>query len=683
MGIELARAYVAIRGDSTGLSSDLQNTQSQVNSSMMSIAAGASSIMLSFAAFGKNIINQGIASASQFEKTTIEMETLIGNAKETKTLMSDLTEFAVKTPFEMPGILQVTTGLLQFGERGKELMGTLQMLGDASSGDAMKFQMLGLVFNQIRGVGKLLTQDFRQLSTRGIISLQDIAKHYGKTTTEAEKMLSSGKISFADFRKILGGLTSEGGRFYNMMVKQSQSVSGLVSTLNDAWNIAVRTIAVPMIPYYKGILNVLIASANALESFVRNGGESVSMALAGATAFAIFGGTISSAAFAMKLFGITTRGALIGSGIGIFVIALGAGIGMLTGYLMKSAYAQEIFAAGWKRIQDWATTAYEAVSGFIRKWEDEFRYIGELVTEIFNNLMDVVTVFSEIAMGYISWFTSGAITSFVEFLEWGITSLWQLLENVAIFTNNWALSWAWLNAKAAIAFYTIADTAMWLFNSMIGMAVGAGMAMWSAMKDTAYNIGITFQAVVTTIAGLFKGLWAGIKSKFSGGDFVGAFATEFAKEMAKIDGTMKPVGENAAAAFSKGMADNMGPDSPFKAQLESMKGVADGLWNQMVDDRQMNLDIDRAFDEANKKRPVKEPPTPLQKAAAQAALVPDLKEGRYGFAAFGSKLQESMFGKGKDQIAQKQLAVSEASKKTQDEILTATQNLAGIGGLGP
>lgn len=680
MGIELARAFVSIRGDSTGLAQDLSNTESTVNTSMLSIAAGASSIMMSFAAFGKNIIRQGIGAASQFEKTTIEMETLIGNAKETKTLMADLTEFAVKTPFEMPGILQVTTGLLQFGERGKELMGTLQMLGDASSGDAQKFQLLGLVFNQIRGVGKLLTQDFRQLSTRGIISLQDIAKYYKKTTNEAQNMLSSGKITFADFKKILGGLTSEGGRFYNMMVRQSQSVMGLTSTLSDAWNIAVRTIAVPMIPYYKGLLNVMIECTNWIESFVRNGGEAVSMALAGATAFAIFGGTIFSASFAMKLFGMTTKGVLIGSGIGIAIIALGAGIGILTGFLMRSVTVQEAFAQGWEKIRSWAASTYEEITRFMKRNEAEFEYIQALITEIFANLTNVVIDFSEWASEYISWFSDGAIGNFTEFAQWAITSLWKILEYVAIFTNNWSLSWSWLQVQATIALFMIADQATVVFNTLLALAIGAGAGIWSAMKDTAYNIGTVFQTVISTIASLFKGLWAGIKSKFEGGDFLKSFEEEFTNQLAKIDGQLRPVGENAAKAFTKGMSDNLGDDSPFKTQIDTLKTVAGGLWDAMVKDREMNLEIDENL--KDRRKPAPDLPTRPEKAGSNLPQI-DLKEGRYGFAAFGNKLQDSFFGKGKDQIAQKQLSVAEMGLKKQDEILKATQGIGNVGGLGP
>src|SRR5690606_7985989 len=135
----------------------------------------AAAVLGIFAGFGNSILRQGLAAAGSFEQTTIEMETMLGSAEDAAKMMKDLSDFAVKTPFEMPGILAVATGLIQFGERGDEVIETLNVLADASGGTAAKFQILGLVLNQIRGVGKLLTQDFRQLSTRGIISLQDLA----------------------------------------------------------------------------------------------------------------------------------------------------------------------------------------------------------------------------------------------------------------------------------------------------------------------------------------------------------------------------------------------------------------------------------------------------------------------------------------------------------------------------
>jgi len=141
-------------------------------------------------------------------------------------------------------------------------METLKILGDAAAGASTDFSYLGVIFNQIRGVGKLLTQDFRQLSSRGVLSLQDIAKYYSKIqgrevgTDEAQQMISKGKVSFEDVRNILRDLTSEGGRFNNMMERQSQSLLGLLSTLRDGWNSVLRAIGEALMPIAKPLVRL-------------------------------------------------------------------------------------------------------------------------------------------------------------------------------------------------------------------------------------------------------------------------------------------------------------------------------------------------------------------------------------------------------------------------------------------
>ena len=185
---------------------------------------------------------QAIMSAGKFEQTTIAFSTMLGSEKEAQKLLFDLTKFAAETPFEMPEIEQAARGLVQFGERGDELMDTLKLLGNAAAATSTDFGMVALIFNQVRGVGHLLTQDFRQLSTRGILSLQDIAKHYKITTEAAQHMLSEGRISFDDLKDIFRNLSGEGGRFANLMEKQSQSILGKWSTLKDNFNIFLRNI---------------------------------------------------------------------------------------------------------------------------------------------------------------------------------------------------------------------------------------------------------------------------------------------------------------------------------------------------------------------------------------------------------------------------------------------------------
>lgn len=243
---------------------------------------------------------KGMFSAGQFEQTNIAFETMIGSVEETQNTLADLTEFAALTPFEMPEIEQAARGLIQFGERGDELMETLNLLGNAAAGTSTDFGMISLIFNQIRGVGKLLTQDFRQLSTRGVLSLQDIADHFKVTTNAAQEMLSKGEISFDDVKDIFRNLSAEGGRFANLMERQSTSFLGLKSTLSDAINIMVRGIGQEMLPIAKAWTSGLIEIVNWISKM--SGGTK--------TAIAVVLGLGS--AFGVTITAIGTTGIVIG-----------------------------------------------------------------------------------------------------------------------------------------------------------------------------------------------------------------------------------------------------------------------------------------------------------------------------------------------------------------------------------
>ncbi len=158
---------------------------------------------------------------------------MLGSAIDAKQTIAGLVDFAARTPFELPGIIDAARGLILFGERGDEMMRTLRMLGNASAATGADFAELALIYNQIRGAGKLLQQDFRQLAIRGVLSQQDLADHFKVSIAEIEEMRRAGKISFADIRDIMFKLSEDGGRFGRMMEQQAQTLSGVWSTMRD------------------------------------------------------------------------------------------------------------------------------------------------------------------------------------------------------------------------------------------------------------------------------------------------------------------------------------------------------------------------------------------------------------------------------------------------------------------
>jgi len=656
--------------------------------------SGSLTAILGLAAAGPfRMLQGGLMSAGTVEQQTILLETQIGTLEETQKLLADLTTFAAKTPFEMPGIMEVTTGLVQFGERGEELMETLRILGDASGGTEEKFRLLGLVFNQVRGVGKLLTDNFRQLSTRGLISLQDIASFYGVATSEAQEMMTAGRVSFEDFRKILKGLTEEGGRFANMSEKQSRSLLGLISTFNDAKSIMIRLIATPLVPFFKGVLTTAISLTEKVQGVVDAMGPMASYALAGATAFATLGTAIAGATFAARFFGLTARAALIGSGIGILIVAAGAAFGYLVGKLMESESAMA-------SIKGWFTGMAETITGYLLPaWEAiskvasmVWNFVVGVTTSAWNTIVEIFNAHS----GTINeiWFLIKEIASnvldgiielwhvFVETLEGGLLLAAQLfnwafgvfgvsigeafgtgldwiksfLDMVSLLTTNWALTWEMMKTLAQMVLLQIADKAIWLGNTITAAFMAAVSTAGGLFGDLVTGIVTLFDTAVVTIKGLFKGLWEAIKAGFSGEDMMGAFKDKFVEEFAKLEGEFPDIFGNATNTFSDKMADLMGPDSPLGEDIESLQQEANRLMEEMYRQREKER-AERAGAKpgSGKRDPgvpdFTEKPEPKEEQAKELAKFA-MESGRYGVADWGVKIQDMLLKSEKGELDQ-------------------------------
>ncbi len=229
MATAIGDLVVKIRADSRNLSSGLRTAEMRIHRAAtfivgaVSAISGATSVIAAF----------GVRTAASLEQAQISFKTMLGSAIDAKQTIAGLVDFAARTPFELPGIIDAARGLILFGERGDEMMRTLTMLGNASAATGADFAELALIYNQIRGAGKLLQQDFLQLAIRGVLTQQDLADHFKVSTAEIEEMRRAGKISFADIRDIMFKLSEDGGRFGRMMEQQAQTLSGVWSTMRD------------------------------------------------------------------------------------------------------------------------------------------------------------------------------------------------------------------------------------------------------------------------------------------------------------------------------------------------------------------------------------------------------------------------------------------------------------------
>lgn len=188
-------------------------------------------VAIGVTAFFVNLAKKTFELGVKQEQLNIAFTTFLGSAEKAKKLLQDLTKFAIVTPFTPDQVNNAAKALLAFGVAGRDIIPTLKMLGDVSSGTGKDLTEMAIIFGQIRSTGRLMGQDLLQLINAGFNPLQIISEQTGKSVGRLKAEMEKGLVSFEMVSDAFKSATSEGGRFFNLMEKQSQSIGGLLSTV--------------------------------------------------------------------------------------------------------------------------------------------------------------------------------------------------------------------------------------------------------------------------------------------------------------------------------------------------------------------------------------------------------------------------------------------------------------------
>lgn len=183
-----------------------------------------------------NLLTSIVQVRGQFQQLEIAFETMLGSKSKAHALMQQMEETAAKTPFDLDGVANGAKQLLAYGESADKVNDTLVRLGNIASGLSLPLNDIVYLYGTTMVQGRLYAADVRQFTGRGIPLVKELAKMYGVTADEINNMVSAGKIGFPDVQKVLNKLTDEGGQFYNLMEKQSKSLTGMISNLGDTWD---------------------------------------------------------------------------------------------------------------------------------------------------------------------------------------------------------------------------------------------------------------------------------------------------------------------------------------------------------------------------------------------------------------------------------------------------------------
>jgi hypothetical protein len=198
------------------------------------------SVGLSFGLIGTAM--KSVQLAGQFEAMSVDLEVLAGSTEKARGMIEDLNVFAAKTPFELPGLMNSTKMLMQFGVESSQIVPLLKLLGNAAGGNQQKLDQLSLAFGHAASQGKLTGYSMRQMIFAGFNPLKEIHNLTGRGVPELTEDLHKGKIGIDILVAALNNASKAGGTFSGRLERASTTLMGLFSTMKDNIGFVMREI---------------------------------------------------------------------------------------------------------------------------------------------------------------------------------------------------------------------------------------------------------------------------------------------------------------------------------------------------------------------------------------------------------------------------------------------------------
>lgn len=178
-------------------------------------------------------ISNAITATGELEQVEIAFTTMLGSAEKSQSLIADIREAAVATPFELNELNAASKSLLAFGVEAENIVPTLVRLGDVSSGIGSNVGDIAEIYGKARVQGRLFAEDINQLTGRGIPIIAELAEQFGVAESQVRELVEDGEIGFKNLEEAFKSMTGEGGQFAGLMEAQSKSLEGIKSNISD------------------------------------------------------------------------------------------------------------------------------------------------------------------------------------------------------------------------------------------------------------------------------------------------------------------------------------------------------------------------------------------------------------------------------------------------------------------
>lgn len=501
-------------GDADGASKKLNDGFTVLKGTMANLASQAiSKVVDGF----KELVGGAVDYQKSMEYYTTSFTVMTGSAEKASETVQKLADIGATTPFDMPQLADATSLLMNFGFSADDAVDSMMMLGDISQGNAEKLNTIARAYGKMNSSQKVSLESINMMIDAGFNPLQEISEKTGESMQHLYDRVSKGKMSVDEITESMKRSTSEGGKYFQSMDAQSQTLDGRLSTLSDTVNSKLGGALQPIlqkaadewipnvtnaidnmdIDSVVSVIDEIVSGVGDLFGFIMNNGDTIISLVAGIGAAMVtwnvatmINGVITS----IKAFQAANEGATIAQALlnGVMnanpimlVVTLLAGLitTIITLWNTNEGFRDAVISV-WNAFKETVGNAITSVGEFINNLIAWFQtlseYIGAFLGEVIGNVQN--WAFNMASMAYEAG--SNFVSNVVSFISGLPSAVWNWLSNTLAKARDFAGQLAQAGANAASG----------LVNNIIGRI--------SSLPGQLYNWGVD----------MVKGIANGIKS---------------------------------------------------------------------------------------------------------------------------------------------------------------------------
>lgn len=483
----------------------------------------------------KSLVSGAVDYQKSMEYYTTSFTVMTGSADKASETVKKLADIGATTPFDMPQLADATSLLMNFGFSADDAVDSMMMLGDISQGNADKLNSIARAYGKMSSAQKVSLEDINMMIDAGFNPLQEISEKTGESMKSLYDRISKGKMSVDEITESMKRSTSEGGKYFQSMDAQSQTLDGRLSTLSDTINSKLGEALQPIlqkaadewipnitnaidnmdIDSVVSVIDDLISGVGDLFGFIMdNGGTIISLIAGIGTAMMTWkvASMINGLVTAIQAFQAANEGATIAQALlnGVMnanpimlVVTLLAGLiaTIVTLWNTNEGFRNAVINV-WNAFKDTVGNVITSVGGFIDNLISWFQAlpgnIGAFLSEVIGNVQNWASNMVSRASEAGSNFVNGVV-SFISGLP---SAVWNWLSSAL--TNAW--NFAGQLAQAG------ANAASGLVNNIIGTISGLPGQLYNWGVDMISGIANGIRSAIHKVTSAVSDVAGKIKS---------------------------------------------------------------------------------------------------------------------------------------------------------------------------